>query len=211
MFRFKSASRGTSILHLRTAGLEPATARAFLQAHAEALPSNALIEITLPGRLCPMLMLPWTQAMLGTAIARSNYARERFATIYGVRAQEWLVAADDAPFGCPRLAYAAPAALIEALRTDSAQLGLRIAAIRPRMVAEIQTAKHSNGLIAVAEEDYVSVCMIEKGRVVLAHGVPWSAQNGDSVDVICARFMLRHPQFASARQAIVLRKADYEN
>ncbi|MBI3229495.1 MAG: hypothetical protein HYZ45_04695, partial [Burkholderiales bacterium] len=82
---------------------------------AKQLKAGTKMQITLASRWCPMLRLPWSDALMRESAAQ-RFVQNQFLALYGDVAREWHTVIDDAPYGRPRLACALEQALLQALQ-----------------------------------------------------------------------------------------------
>lgn len=210
MFRTKRSFLSPAPLHL-TVGSEDhwdevaAEFRAHLLTFKDVEVPTAL-DVTLPSKVCPTLMLPWSDAMMGSSAACQAYASERFVATHGARAAEWDVVWDDAGFGQPRLACAVPKRLLDALNTTALDCGVGLRSVRPRMVAAMRAAipEVRQGIATIVESDFLTICVLERRRVVTTHGMPWRRDGLSTVAGAVARFFLRHPYLKADQRIAVI-------
>lgn len=115
------------------------------------------ISVGLSSRWCHLLVLPWSDALLGESAA--GFMQAQFAGVFGDAARNWAITCDDAPYGHPRLACAIERDFLEGLQGIALEHGHACVAVEPLL---------SIGLRAIAASKPQAYALVEPGRLVLA-------------------------------------------
>ncbi|HAT32025.1 MAG TPA: hypothetical protein DCW29_14565 [Janthinobacterium sp.] len=116
------------------------------------------LALSLSNHWCRMSLAPWSDALL-TEAGAARFLQTQMAAVYGEAARGWSIAADDAPYGQPRL----------------------VCGIDPELLQGVQAVARANGHACHAVEALLSVAgraiapakprafaLVEPGRLVLA-------------------------------------------
>ena len=106
------------------------------------------------------LVLPWS-AELVTPAEEAEFARARFAQVFGDKARQWSIRTSSAPAGVERIAVAADAALLEALTHILEASGLTLESCQPALMAQFNASRSRIG-------DNAWLVSAEPGRLLLA-------------------------------------------
>jgi hypothetical protein len=106
------------------------------------------------------LVLPWS-AELVTHAEQLEFARARFAQVYGQVAHDWSIVMNPAPAGAGRLCAAVDQALVVALTNAVAASALRLASVQPALMALFNEWRRRIG-------DDAWLVIAEQGRLLLA-------------------------------------------
>lgn len=151
------------------------------------------LELSLAGRWCQMLVAPWSDALLTDAGA-TRFLQAQLAALYGEAARSWSVAADDAPYGQPRLACGIDAALLADLR---AAAGARCRSIEPAVSAVLRALLASRPqALAVVEAGRLTLAALSGGRITAIAAQPCGAAWHGELLQAWQRWTLRAPELA---------------
>lgn len=106
------------------------------------------------------LVLPWS-AQLVSEHEQIEFARARFAQVYGEAAAAWTLRLSPAPAGRARLCAAMDGALLDALRGALSASALRLVSVQPALMAQFNAARGRIG-------DDAWLALAERGRLLLA-------------------------------------------
>ena len=129
-------------------------------------PSKAPATVILSNHFVRYLVLPWS-AELVTPAEELDFARARFAQVFGDRAHQWSIRTNDAPAGVERLAVAADSALLEELTRTMKASGLNLTSCQPALMAQFNASRSSighNAWLVSAEHGRLLVAWIQAGR-----------------------------------------------
>ena len=179
---------------------------------AKAFANGTPVHISLATRWCPMLRLPWSDAMLA-AESNQRFLHNQFIAMYGEAAREWQIAVDDAPYGRPRLACGLDRALLQALQELSADFSLQLAQVEPLLAQAWRSVvrvygKHT-AAFALIEADRISLAPSFGGHIVQVHSEYWQANLhwSQALKQIWLRFCLREPSMSELSRVAVLNVA----
>lgn len=152
------------------------------------------LAVSLASRWCAMLMVPWSGALLDAASAQ-RFLHSQFAAVYGDGARAWRLAADDAPYGKPRLACGIDAALLQGVQDAAAAHGRRCLSIEPIAgPAWRSIAGGKPAAFALVEAGRLLLATASDGRITALHSQSCAAAWGDELDRAWRRWNLRAPQ-----------------
>jgi hypothetical protein len=129
---------------------------------APATPTNVILS----NHFVRYLVLPWS-ADLVTESEELEFARARFAQVFGDKARQWTIRTSDAPVRLERLAAATDGALIEALARTLSTAGLALASCKPALMAQFNASLRrigDNAWLVSAEHGRLLIAWIENGR-----------------------------------------------
>ncbi|WP_256078143.1 hypothetical protein [Massilia sp. YIM B04103] len=162
------------------------------------------LAISVASRWCPVLMAPWSDALLREPQA-GQYLQTQMATQYGEQARGWHVTADDAAYGGPRLACGIDAALLQGLREAAREHGRRCLSIEPLLSAAWQhTGKANMQALALLEAGHLLLAAGSKGRIRAIHMQPCSGAWLRELPQAWQRWTLRRPDLARIAEVAVL-------
>jgi hypothetical protein len=128
--------------------------------------SEAPATVILSNHFVRYLVLPWS-AELVTPAEELDFARARFAQVFGDRAHQWSIRTSDAPAGVERLAVAYDSALLEELARTMEASGQKLSSCQPALMAQFNASRgsigHSAWLVS-AEHGRLLLAWIHAGR-----------------------------------------------
>lgn len=152
------------------------------------------LAVSLASRWCAMLMVPWSGALLDRSSAQ-RFLHNQFGAVYGEGARTWRLAADDAPYGMPRLACGIDAALLQGVQDAAAAHGRRCLSIEPIAgPAWRSIAGAKPDAFALVEAGRLLLATTSGGRITALHSQSCAAAWGDELDRAWRRWNLRAPQ-----------------
>ncbi|WP_215402990.1 hypothetical protein [Janthinobacterium sp. JC611] len=162
------------------------------------------LAVSLASRWCAMLMVPWSGALLERNSAQ-RFLHSQFAAVYGDGARAWRLAADDAPYGRPRLACGIDAALLQGVQQAAAAQGRRILSIEPIVgPAWRSIAGGKPAAFALVEAGRLLLATTSGGRISALHSQSCGAAWGDELDRAWRRWNLRAPQLDAIEHVALL-------
>ncbi|WFR79224.1 hypothetical protein P9875_26650 [Janthinobacterium rivuli] len=162
------------------------------------------LAVSLASRWCAMLMVPWSGALLDAASAQ-RFLHSQFAAVYGDGARAWRLAADDAPYGKPRLACGIDAALLQGVQEAAAAHGRRCLSIEPIVgPAWRSIAGGKPAAFALVEAGRLLLATTVAGRITALHSQSCDAAWGDELERAWRRWNLRAPQLDAIEQVALL-------
>ena len=162
------------------------------------------LAVSLASRWCAMLMVPWSGALLDRTSAQ-RFLHSQFAAVYGDGARAWRLAADDAPYGRPRLACGIDAALLQGVQDAAAAHGRRCLSIEPIVgPAWRSIAGEKPAAFALVEAGRLLLATTSGGRITALHSQSCGAAWGDELDRAWRRWNLRAPQLDAIEQVALL-------
>ncbi|WP_402719503.1 hypothetical protein [Janthinobacterium rivuli] len=162
------------------------------------------LAVSLASRWCAMLMVPWSGALLDAASAQ-RFLHSQFAAVYGDGARAWRLAADDAPYGKPRLACGIDAAMLQGVQDAAAAHGRRCLSIEPIVgPAWRSIAGGKPAAFALVEAGRLLLATTVAGRITALHSQSCDAAWGDELDRAWRRWNLRAPQLDAIEQLALL-------
>ncbi|MDZ5632129.1 hypothetical protein [Janthinobacterium sp. GMG1] len=178
-----------------------AALRGWLEQHNE---KKLPLAISLASRWCAMLMVPWSGALLDRTSAQ-RFLHSQFAAVYGDGARAWHLAADDAPYGKPRLACGIDAALLQGVQDAAAAHGRRCLSIEPIVgPAWRSIAGGKPAAFALVEAGRLLLATTGGGRITALHSQSCGAAWGDELDRAWRRWNLRAPQLDAIEHVALL-------
>lgn len=154
-----------------------------------ALTAQAPLSVSLSGRWCQAVMVPWSDALLAEPAA-TRFLHMQLSAIYGDAARHWSIANDEAPYGEPRAACGIDAVLLQALRSD---LGKRCTTIEPvlgtaaRMPAAVPA-------FAIVEPGKLTMATTAHGHIAAICSQPCGAAWPAELERAWQRWTLRMPE-----------------
>jgi len=167
------------------------------------------LAVSLASRWCAMLMVPWSGALLDRSSAQ-RFLHSQFAAVYGDGARAWRLAADDAPYGKPRLACGIDGDLLQGVQDAAAAHGRRCLSIEPivgpawRSIAGGKPAGSKPAAFALVEAGRLLLATTGGGRITALHGQSCGAAWGEELDSAWRRWNLRAPQLDAIEQVALL-------
>jgi hypothetical protein len=159
------------------------------------------LELSLAGRWCQPLVAPWSDALL-TQAGAARFLQTQLAALYGEVARGWQVAADDAPYGQPRLACGIDAALLAELQ---AAAGARCRAIEPALSVVLRALLASRPqALAVVEAGRLTLAALDGGRIAAIAGQPCGTAWHAELAQAWQRWSLRAPELAQLTDIAVV-------
>ncbi|KAB8064508.1 hypothetical protein [Janthinobacterium violaceinigrum] len=178
-----------------------ASLRGWLEQHNE---KKLPLAVSLASRWCAMLMVPWSGALLDRASAQ-RFLHSQFAAVYGDGARAWRLAADDAPYGKPRLACGIDAALLQGVQDAAAAHGRRCLSIEPVVGPAWRSIAGSKpAAFALVEGGRLLLATSSGGRIAALHSQSCAAAWGDELDRAWRRWNLRAPQLDAIEHVALL-------
>ncbi|WP_158301075.1 hypothetical protein [Janthinobacterium sp. BJB426] len=178
-----------------------AALRGWLEQHNE---KKLPLAISLASRWCAMLMVPWSGALLDRTSAQ-RFLHSQFAAVYGDGARAWRLAADDAPYGKPRLACGIDAALLQGVQDAAAAHGRRCLSLEPIVgPAWRSIAGGKPAAFALVEAGRLLLATTSGGRITALHSQSCGAAWGDELDRAWRRWNLRAPQLDAIEHVALL-------
>lgn len=178
-----------------------ASLRGWLEQHNE---KKLPLAVSLASRWCAMLMVPWSGALLDRASAQ-RFLHSQFAAVYGDGARAWRLAADDAPYGKPRMACGIDAALLQGVQDASAAHGRRCLSIEPVVGPAWRSIAGSKpAAFALVEGGRLLLATSSGGRIAALHSQSCGAAWGDELDRAWRRWNLRAPQLDAIEHVALL-------
>ncbi|SDM14303.1 hypothetical protein SAMN05216517_103166 [Janthinobacterium sp. OK676] len=162
------------------------------------------LAVSLASRWCAMQVVPWSGALLERASAQ-RFLHSQFAAVYGDGARAWRLAADDAPYGKPRLACGINAALLQGVQDAAAAHGRRCLSIEPIAgPAWRSVAGGKPAAFALVETGRLLLATASNGRITALHSQSCAADWGDELERAWRRWNLRAPQLDAIEQVALL-------
>ncbi|QKY05405.1 hypothetical protein G3257_26240 [Janthinobacterium lividum] len=178
-----------------------AALRGWLEQHNE---KKLPLAVSLASRWCAMLMVPWSGALLDRTSAQ-RFLHSQFAAVYGDGARAWRLAADDAPYGKPRLACGIDAALLQGVQDAAAAHGRRCLSLEPIVgPAWRSIAGGKPAAFALVEAGRLLLATTGGGRITGLHSQSCGAAWGDELDRAWRRWNLRAPQLDAIEHVALL-------
>lgn len=162
------------------------------------------LAVSLASRWCATLMVPWSGALLDRSSAQ-RFLHGQFAAVYGDGAHAWRLAADDAPYGKPRLACGIDEELLQGVQDAAAAHGRRCLSIEPIVgPAWRSIAGGKPNAFALVETGRLLLATTSGGRITALHSQSCGAAWGDELDSAWRRWNLRTPQLDAIEQVALL-------
>ena len=162
------------------------------------------LAVSLASRWCAMQVVPWSGALLDRASAQ-RFLHSQFSAVYGDGARGWRLAADDAPYGKPRLACGIDAALLQGVQDAAAAHGRRCLSIEPIAgPAWRSIAGAKPNAFALVEAGRLLLATTSAGRITALHSQPCAADWGGELDRAWRRWNLRAPQLDAIDQVALI-------
>ena len=162
------------------------------------------LAVSLASRWCAMLMVPWSGALLDAASAQ-RFLHSQFGAVYGDGARAWRLAADDAPYGQPRLACGIDAALLQGVQEAASAHGRRCLSIEPIVgPAWRSIAGGKPTAFALVEAGRLLLATTGGGRITALHSQSCDTAWGDELERAWRRWNLRAPQLDAIEQVALL-------
>ena len=178
-----------------------AALRGWLEQHNE---KKLPLAVSLASRWCAMLMVPWSGALLDRTSAQ-RFLHSQFGAVYGEGARAWRLAADDAPYGQPRLACGIDGDLLQGVQEAAAAHGRRILSIEPIVGPAWRSIAGSKpAAFALVEAGRLLLATTGGGRITALHSQSCAIAWGDELDRAWRRWNLRAPQLDAIEQVALL-------
>ena len=178
-----------------------ASLRGWLEQHNE---KKLPLAVSLASRWCAMLMVPWSGALLDRTSAQ-RFLHSQFAAVYGDGARAWRLAADDAPYGKPRLACGIDGDLLQGVQDAAAAHGRRLLSIEPIVGPAWRSIAGSKpAAFALVEAGRLLLATTSGGRISALHSQSCGAAWGDELDRAWRRWNLRAPQLDAIEHVALL-------
>lgn len=173
------------------------------------LPSRCALEVSVGGRWCQYLRLPWSEAMLQPA-SRQRFVQNQFLALYGEVVRDWQFCLDDAPYGAPRLVCGIEQALLASLQELAQGFELQLRVVEPLLVQAWHSILRLQGrevaAFALIEGERLTLAQTMQGRIIHAHSQYWHTAHNDAnwaqaLTQAWQRACLREPELALIGQA----------
>ena len=162
------------------------------------------LAVSLASRWCAMLIVPWSGALLDRSSAQ-RFLHGQFAAIYGDGARAWRLAADDAPYGKPRLACGIDGALLQGIQDAAAAHGRHSLSIEPIVGPAWRSIAGSKpAAFALVEAGRLLLATTSSGRITALHSQSCAIAWGEELDSAWRRWNLRAPQLDAIGQVALL-------
>ena len=162
------------------------------------------LAVSLASRWCAMLIVPWSGALLDRSSAQ-RFLHGQFAAVYGDSARAWRLAADDAPFGQPRLACGIDAALLQGVQDAAGAQGRRCLSVEPIVgPAWRSIAAGKPAAFALVEAGRLLLATSGGGRITALHSQSCDAAWGAELERAWRRWNLRAPQLDTIEHVALL-------
>ncbi|MDN2708180.1 hypothetical protein O0880_01950 [Janthinobacterium sp. SUN118] len=167
------------------------------------------LAVSLASRWCAMQVVPWSGALLAQASAQ-RFLHSQFGAVYGDGARAWRLAADDAPYGKPRLACGIDAALLQGVQDAAGAHGRRCLSIEPivgpawRSIASARPAGGKLTAFALVEAGRLLLATSSGGRIAAIHSQPCAEAWGDELERAWRRWNLRAPQLDAIERVALI-------
>lgn len=162
------------------------------------------LAVSLASRWCAMLMVPWSGALLERTSAQ-RFLHSQFAAVYGDGARAWRLAADDAPYGKPRLACGIDGDLLQGVQDAAAAHGRRCLSIEPIVGPAWRSIAGSKpAAFALVEAGRLLLATTSGGRITALHSQSCAIAWGEELDRAWRRWNLRAPQLDAIEQVALL-------
>lgn len=158
-----------------------------------------------------MMMIPWSDALMKEASA-SAFLQSQYVALYGDEARDWLITADDVPYGQPRLACAMERGLLEAIQRLAQEHQFSCQSVEPILStawrAIAGSAARQAKAFAVVEAGWISMASTSRGRIHGIHRQPCRHNWPDELARAWQRWVLRSPELADIAQVALLDLTD---
>ena len=167
------------------------------------------LAVSLASRWCALLMVPWSGALLEKGSAQ-RFLHSQFGAVYGEGARAWRLAADDAPYGQPRLACGIDAALLQGVQDAAAAQGRRCLSIEPiagpawRSIAVGKPAGSKPAAFALVEAGRLLLATSSGGRITALHSQSCDTAWGEELERAWRRWNLRAPQLDAIERVALI-------
>ena len=162
------------------------------------------LAVSLASRWCAMLMVPWSGALLDAASAQ-RFLHSQFAAVYGDSARAWRLAADDAPYGKPRLACGIDAALLQDVLEAASAHGRRCLSIEPIAASAWRSIAASKpAAFALVEAGRLLLATSSGGRITALHSQSCDTAWGEELERAWRRWNLRAPQLDAIERVALI-------
>lgn len=162
------------------------------------------LAVSLASRWCAMLMVPWSGALLEKSSAQ-RFLHNQFGAVHGDGARGWRLAADDAPYGQPRLACGIDAALLQGVQDAASAQGRRCLSIEPIVgPAWRSLAPAKPAAFALVEAGRLLLATSSGGRITALHSQSCAQDWGDELERAWRRWNLRAPQLDTIEHVALL-------
>ncbi len=161
------------------------------------------LEVSLSHRWCQLVQAPWSDALLSEPGA-SRFLQTQLAIVYGDDARAWSIAADDAPYGKPRIVCGIDAALPQAIQDVAHQQQHRCLAIEPAVSAVLRSQPPAPiQALALIEGGRLTMAVLERGRIIALQSQPCGAKWSVELPQAWQRWTLRSPELADVGAVMV--------
>lgn len=166
------------------------------------------LEISLSHRWCQLVLAPWSDVLLSEPGA-ARFLQTQLAAVYGDDARSWSIAADDAPYGQPRVVCGTDSALLQAIRDIAHQQQHRCLAVEPALSAILGShARDRAGApppaLALVEGGRLTMAALAAGRITALQSQPCGGKWTIELPQAWQRWTLRAPELAGIDQVIVI-------
>jgi hypothetical protein len=160
------------------------------------------LEISLSQRWCQMVLAPWSDVLL-TEPGAARFLQMQLAAVYGDDARGWSIAADDAPYGQPRIVCGTDSALLQAVRDVAQDQQHRCRVIEPAITAILRSHAAAQA-VALVEGGRLTMAALTGGRISALQSQPCGAKWNIELPQAWQRWTLRAPELAGIEQVTVV-------
>ncbi|MRV74625.1 hypothetical protein GJ700_23220 [Duganella sp. FT92W] len=164
-----------------------------------AITDQAPLSVTLSGRWCQFVMVPWSDALLAEPAA-TRFLQMQLSAVYGDAARGWNIANDDAPYGQPRAACGIDAELLQALRMAVGKQGTIIEPVMGT-ASRMQTGMPA---FAIVEQGKLTMATVTNGRIAALCSQPCGPAWQVELERAWQRWALRMPELDGITTAAVI-------
>jgi len=173
-----------------------------LQARQAAGPAVAItLEVSLASRWCPMVLAPWSDALLSAPEA-ARFLQTQLAAVYGEQARGWQIVAADAPYASPRTVCGADPLLIEALKAMATEHDCGCQIIAPVLATAAQALPRQ--ALAVVESGRITMALVQSGHITALQSQTCGTLWQQELPQAWQRWSLRAPELAAIETVTVI-------
>lgn len=172
-----------------------AVLHAMWSAEAQTERADTSLHAVVSNRYVRWQTIPWSDTLLNRKSSEAQY-RFQFATVWGEGGAEAAVyAADDAPYGMPRVVMSMEAATVDHLKDTAREHGATLVSLRPMIVAAWDAVSHriaeKEYAFCTVEQDSMTLAVIRGDRMQTVITQAWSSDWAASLDLFWRRAVLR--------------------
>ena len=160
------------------------------------------LEVSLSQRWCQMVLAPWSDVLLSEPGA-GRFLQTQLAAVYGDDARTWSLAADDAPYGQPRIVCGTDSALLQAVQDVAQEQQHRCRAIEPAITALLRFHAAAQA-VALVEGGRLTMAALAGARITALQSQPCGAKWNIELPQAWQRWTLRAPELAGIEQVTVI-------